>query len=139
MFFKYEHFFFLKTGNLIINWVTAWPSPWLPSLLYKHTVPEKLSSLTKYELNGTSKIPVSQLFSELGKIWKCNTGLYSKNSFFHLLHGLGKIWEVQLEQHSNIPNSLCQMGKPWKYSLRPTLKKSLFRIYGWIGKIFILI
>ena len=31
--FKYEHFFFLKNGNLLINWV--------PPLSYKHSVPER--------------------------------------------------------------------------------------------------
>ena len=36
-------------------------------------------NLTKYEINGTSKIPTSQLFSELGKIWKYSLGLYSKS------------------------------------------------------------
>ena len=34
---KYEHLFFLKTGNLVTNWVSL-------SLIYKHTVPERLSS-----------------------------------------------------------------------------------------------
>ena len=34
--FKYEHFFFLKAGNLVTNLV--------PSLFYKHTVSERLSS-----------------------------------------------------------------------------------------------
>ena len=31
-----------------------------------------LCLLTKYEINGTSKIPISKLFSDLGKICKCN-------------------------------------------------------------------
>ena len=34
--YKYEDFFFCKTGNFIINWV--------PSLLFKHATPERLSS-----------------------------------------------------------------------------------------------
>ena len=48
-------------------------------------------NLTKYEISGTSKIPISQLFSEFGKIWKCNLALYSKNPVFHFFHKLGKI------------------------------------------------
>ena len=39
-------------------------------------------NLTKHEINGTSKIPIYQLFSELGKISKCYLGLYSKTQFF---------------------------------------------------------
>ena len=31
-----------------------------------------LCLLTKYEINGTSKIPISKLFSDFGKICKCN-------------------------------------------------------------------
>ena len=37
-----------------------------------------LCLLTKYEINGTSSIPMSKLFSDLGKNWKCNLGLYFK-------------------------------------------------------------
>ena len=48
-------------------------------------------NLIKYEINGTSKIPVSQLFSELGKTWKCNIGLNPKNPIIHLFQRLGKI------------------------------------------------
>ena len=64
-----------------------------------------LCLLTKYEINGASKIPMSKLFSDLGKIWKCNLGLglYSKNLVFYFFHELGKI---QLKQHSKIPKSL---------------------------------
>ena len=51
-----------------------------------------LCLLTKYEINGTLKIPISKLlFSDLGKIWKCNLGLYSKNLVFNLFHELEKI------------------------------------------------
>ena len=31
------------------------------------------------------------LFSEFGKIWRCNLGLNVKNQSFHLFHELGKI------------------------------------------------
>ena len=33
-----------------------------------------LCLLSKYEINGTLKIPISKLFSDLGKICKCNLG-----------------------------------------------------------------
>ena len=43
--YKYKHFFFIKNGNLIINWIS-----------YKHTVPERLSFQSdKYEIKGTLK------------------------------------------------------------------------------------
>ena len=57
-------FFFMKTGNLIISWV---------SLLFKHTVPaNKIWNQWGFKL-----------FSESRKIWKCNIGLlYLKNPHF---------------------------------------------------------
>ena len=67
----------MKTANLIKKW-----------LLSSTNI---LCLLTKYEINGTSKIPISKLFSDLGKIWKCNLGLYSKNLVFDLFYELGKI------------------------------------------------
>ena len=48
-------------------------------------------NLTKDEINGTWKIPASQLFSELTKIWKCNLGLYSKDPIFNFIHDFVKI------------------------------------------------
>ena len=36
-------------------------------------------NLKKYEINGTSKIQISQLFSEFRNIWKYNLSLYSQN------------------------------------------------------------
>ena len=47
--------------------------------------------LTKYEINETSKIPTSKLFSDSGKISKCNLGFHSKKLVFNLFHELGKI------------------------------------------------
>ena len=46
-----------------------------------------LCQLTKYEINGTSKILISKLFSELEKDWKRNLGLY----YLYLFHELGEI------------------------------------------------
>ena len=43
-------------------------------------------NLTEYEIKGTSKITISQLFSKLGKTWICSLGLYSKNLVFHLFY-----------------------------------------------------
>ena len=45
----------MKTANLIKKWV--------PSLSSTNI----LCLLTKYEINGTSKIPMSKVFSDLGK------------------------------------------------------------------------
>ena len=45
---------------------------------------------------------------------KMIVSLYSKNPIFHLFHELDKTEKVQLEQHSKIPKSLCELGKTWK-------------------------
>ena len=80
--YKDEHFFFLKTGNLILNWS--------PSLFYKQAVSERLSSQSdKYKMKETSSIPISQLFNELVTIWKHSI----------LFLELGKI---EKSSHSNI-------------------------------------
>ena len=75
--------FFRKTGNLIVNWVP----PCSTNILCLKDYPD---NLTKYEIMGPSKIPISQL-SKLRKIWKCSLDLYSKNPVFHFLHELKKI------------------------------------------------
>ena len=57
---------FLKTANLIINnWV------FLSDATHRNARPS--SPFDKYEGKGT-KISIFKLFSELGKIWKCNLG-----------------------------------------------------------------
>ena len=66
----------------------------------------KLCLLTKYDINGTSKAPISKLFSELGKIWKRNLGLYSKNIVFNLFHELGKIEKSSWSSIQNSQNLL---------------------------------
>ena len=123
MLHEYEHFVFWKTGIPIRN-----SPPPSPPLFYKHTVPGRLEdyphNLAKHEINGTSKIPISQLLSKLGNNWKCNLCFSST----------GKSWEVQLEQHLKNPKSVCKLGKAWKYSIRLILKNSQLWIYGWIGK-----
>ena len=43
--------------------------------------------------------------------------------------------EIQLEQHSKIPKSLCDSGKTWKYSLRQTLKKTNFESMDELEKV----
>ena len=50
--------------------------------------------LTKYEGKG-SKISIAKLFSELGKIWKCNLS-FSKISISHLFMN----WEKRGNIHS---------------------------------------
>ena len=72
------------------DWENALSLSLCVSLSYKHTV---LCLLTKYEINGTSKIPISKLFSDLEKIWKWNLGLYSKNLEQH-----SKIFFINLEK-----------------------------------------
>ena len=81
---KYKHILFLKTGNLILNWVPL-------SFFYKHPMPERLSSF----------------FSELGIIWKYNLGLCSKTeTIFHLfflnLEKLGCPARATLKKFENL-------------------------------------
>ena len=54
--------FFLKTGNLITNLA--------PTLLHMASLKYCPPNLTKYEGKQNLKIPIFQLFSELGEIWK---------------------------------------------------------------------
>ena len=73
--------------------------------------------LTNYEGKG-KKISIFKLFSELGKIWKCNLG-FSKFPIFYLFY---------------------ELGKTWKYTQpKINILKSKFWIYGWIGKSYVLI
>ena len=60
--------------------------------------------LTKYEGKGT-KISIFKLFSELGKIWKCNLG-FSKIPVSHLIYELGKTWKYTQPQ-TNLSNFQC--------------------------------
>ena len=76
--------FFLKKGSLIINWVPFCATNILCLKKFPYNP-------TKHEMKGTSKIPISQLFSELGKFLKCSLGLNSENSIFYLFHELRKI------------------------------------------------
>ena len=47
-------------------------------------------NLKKYESKGTSKIPISQLFSDVGKTRNYFLSKYSKILIFNLYHELGK-------------------------------------------------
>ena len=51
---------------------------------------------------------------------------------------IGKNWEVQPEQHSKIPRSLCELGKIWKYSPRLTLKYPNFEFTDELRKVSLL-
>ena len=55
-------FFFLKTGNLITNLA--------PTLLHIPSLKYCPHNLTKYEAKQNSKIPIFELFSEFGEIWR---------------------------------------------------------------------
>ena len=65
-------FFYLKTDNFIINCVPLSPT----NTLYLKVSPH---NLRKYVIKGTSKIPISPLFSKFGKIQKYNE--LGKNMF----------------------------------------------------------
>ena len=94
--------------------------------------------LTIYENNGT-KISPFKLFSELGKIWKCNLG-FSKIPISNLL--IGKNLEIYavLEQHFKIQmlNLWMSWGNICHLKLNiydgDILFPKILRIYQWIGK-----
>ena len=74
---------------------------------------------------------------ELGEIWKCNLGLYSRNLFFHVFPELGKI---QKSSWSNIQKSK-NLFVNWEKLGSITWdqhKKSHIWIYEWLGKIYVL-
>ena len=89
-------------------------------------------NLTKYEIKGTSKITISQHFSELGKRWRRNLNLYSKHPIFIFFMNCGK-WESQIWQHSKNPKSLCEFGKTWKYNINQHSKNSHFESMDKLG------
>ena len=70
MLYKYEHFLFNHKLDLPLS-----PTNILCLKYYPH-------NLKKYEIKGASKSPISQIFSELVKIWKYNLTLYSKKPNF---------------------------------------------------------
>ena len=106
---KYKRFF-LKTGNLMINWLL---------LSYATCRTERVfSPFDKWRQKGTSKIPIFKHFCELRKIWWCSLG-FSKIPLFHHFY---------------------ELRKTWKYTKRKTnISKSKLLIYGWIGKSYVLI
>ena len=106
-----------------LSLVTVLPAPKLPRNCYimnidsnfptHHIYPAwKTILICWYKSKGTSEIPISQLFSELEKIWKCSVSYYSKIPIFILYHELGKNREVQVEQHSKIP--IFDLFVDWK-------------------------
>ena len=48
--------------------------------------------LGRIQGEGTSKISIFKLFSELEKIWKCSLG-FSKIPIYYLFYELGKTWK----------------------------------------------
>ena len=88
---KYEHFFFFKTGNLIVN-----------SVSYKLTVLQTPYSLTKYEVKVTSQNPIFQLFKDNCEKFRSTAKPYIKNPILHLFPELGKI---EKPSKSNIQTS----------------------------------
>ena len=90
-----EHYFFLKTGNFMINWIRLSPT----NILYRNDYPHDLS---KYEIKVTLKIPISNLFSEFRKILKYSLGLHSNNPVFQIFPELRKIKNIS---ESNIHKS----------------------------------
>ena len=77
--------FFLKTGNLILNWV-------LLSFSYNDIMPETLLS--------HSILPNSLV--KKGTIWNYNLAYDKKNNSSSFFFCIGKNWEIQPEQQSSL-------------------------------------
>ena len=77
---------------------------------------------TKNESKEISKVPISQLFRELGNIQ--NPNFQSLPNF--LTRATFKNLNFQV---------LCELGKPWKYSLRQTFKSRNFESINELGKV----
>ena len=95
-----EHFF-LKTGNLITNWLS-----------YTH--------------KWNSKISVLQLFSKLGEIWKYSLSYHSKIPLFYHFYKLEKFWSLTTAKLNPSFQCFCELGKRLKYSLGPKHNDSSF-------------
>ena len=109
----YKNIFFLRIGNLILNWVPL-------SFSYNHPMPERLSCLS---------FPTLQ---RIGNNLEAQARLMLNKAIFHLF---SLNWEVQPQQHTKILKSLCKLGKTWKYSLRRTPKNSNFESTDELGKV----
>ena len=127
--------FFLENLN-ISNWLLL--SVCCHMLHHSH-------HLTKYEGKGT-KISIFKLFSELGKIWKCNLGFSKNSNFPSLLTGyqilnLWMNWEKLCPKFSfTVENKMENSHKKrwshfklyigdWDIPL-----PEILRIYQWIRK-----
>ena len=122
----------------------------LPLCLMPHVVlKDTHHHLTKYEGKET-KISIFTLFSEFGKIWKCNLG-FSKIPITHLFYELEtKFWiygwmeKLCLTFSFTVENKLENSHKKgWPYFKLniddwdiPFLK--ILRLYLWIGKKFLI-
>ena len=83
-------------------------APLIPHVIVLKDHPQHL---TKYEGKG-SKISIAKLFSELGKIWKCNLS-FSKIPISNLFYELGKTWKYTPQTDFQNPNVefMDELGK----------------------------
>ena len=79
----------MKTGNLVINW---------PLLSYTTFHTERLPSSNKIRWQGDFQSSNFQIFSDLGKNWKCSL-VFSKIPVFHPFYEWGK---TDQDQHFKI-------------------------------------
>ena len=121
MLYKYEHFFFLKICNLIMYWV-----------------PLSLSYRLQTSCVWKTILAISQLFSELGNIWKYNIGLYLKTQFSIFFVNWGILISPAKATFKNLKISLW-IGRNLKVQPKINTQKSKFWIYGWIENIYVLI
>ena len=88
----WKQYFQLLNRNKIVTYIIIL-APLTPHVIVLKDHPHHL---TKYDGKET-KISVFKLFSELGKIWKCNLS-FSKIPIFHLFYELGKTWKYPQPQ-----------------------------------------
>ena len=120
-------FFFCQILCLFVNLVPS------ASFCYNKRVSKKGQAI-----RGTSKIPISQLFSELGKTQKYIPGLFSKKKISILIINWEKLRSPATATFKNPKISLWIRNN---LEVQPKVKaeKSQFCIYGRIGENYILI
>ena len=117
IFYKNINIFFLKTANLIINWLSLMPHV---ILLKDHP-----HHLTKYEGKG-AKISIFKLFTELGTFWKCNL-CFSKIPISRLFLWIGK----NLEKYTAPDQNLCMSWENLCPDLSFTVENKMGNSHKW--------
>ena len=112
----------MKTANLIKKWVPL-------------SSTNILCLPTKYEINGTSKSPIFELFSDLESV----TYAYIQKTYFLIFFMNWEKSRSAARVTFKNPKISLLIGKNLQFQSKTNTQESQFGIYGGIGKIYILI